>query len=299
MGCVSIGVPSSGTCVALNLDLRMTYKNSSLTRVVIMFGKLHNVYLWPTIAQYIGKYILHCFGFSSSDNIDPEYKRKEAIRWCRERAISPQMALEKIGLPGDLINPTEAHPEIFGKAKQAVENHEIPFRDMKLAGAADLTLIYSVMLHSGARNVIETGVALGWSSLAILLALQVKEDGQLASIDMPYLTLEAKRDWVGLVVPPELHRRWHLYRMPDRYGITKAFRRLSVVDLVHYDSDKSYKGRMQSYGRIWQGLRSGGILISDDIGDNLAWKDFCVGNGIEQSVIEYNGKFIGLARKLS
>ena len=46
------------------------------------------------------------------------------------------------------------------------------------------------------------------------------------------------------------------------------------LDLCHYDSDKYYGGRMWAYPKLWKLLREGGILISDDIENNLAFKDF-------------------------
>ena len=50
--------------------------------------------------------------------------------------------------------------------------------------------------------------------------------------------------------------------------------KLNDIDLCHYDSDKSYNGKMWSLPRLWKHLRPGGILVCDDASDNLAFKDF-------------------------
>ncbi len=55
--------------------------------------------------------------------------------------------------------------------------------------------------------------------------------------------------------------------MADREGLPRALREAAPVDLAHYDSDKSPQGRAFAYAAIWQALREGGILVSDDVGD--------------------------------
>ena len=47
------------------------------------------------------------------------------------------------------------------------------------------------------------------------------------------------------------------------------------IDLCHYDSDKTYAGRLKSYRLLWPALRLGGYFISDDIDDNLGFAHFC------------------------
>ena len=38
--------------------------------------------------------------------------------------------------------------------------------------------------------------------------------------------------------------------------------------------DKTYKGRMFAYNALWSVLKKGGLLKSDDIADNFAFRDF-------------------------
>ena len=55
-----------------------------------------------------------------------------------------------------------------------------------MGGASHIHLLYDCVRLSKAKKVIETGVAYGWSSLAILKALSLTKNGKLFSVDMPY-----------------------------------------------------------------------------------------------------------------
>jgi hypothetical protein len=111
--------------------------------------------------------------------------------------------------------------------------------------------------------------------------------------------------YVGCVVPERLRRRWHLIRYPDFIGLKKVFRRVSTIDLCHYDSDKSYEGRAWAYVEIWSRIRPGGIFMSDDIGDNTAFRDFAIECGQPPIVVRARGsggsgeRFIGILVKPS
>ena len=105
-------------------------------------------------------------------------------------------------------------------------------------------------------------------------------------------------DAVGVVVPEGLKNQWQLIRGEDKRGLPKALELFDgKIDLCHYDSDKSYHGRMFAYPLLYEALNDGCWFISDDIGDNIAFKDFCKAKGIEPEVIVENGRFVGAFRK--
>ena len=165
--------------------------------------------------------------------------------------------------------------------------------DVQMGGPGDTALLASVVL-SGATRVVETG---GWSSLAILAALEGREGARLVSVDMPYPKMN-NEEFVGIVVPDRWRGSWELIREPDRRGLDKAIEKLGgVIDLCHYDSDKSWWGRQYAYPKLWDALRPGGIFISDDIQDNMAFRDFAEGKGVPFAVTEFEGKFVGVMRK--
>jgi predicted O-methyltransferase YrrM len=209
--------------------------------------------------------------------------------WAARLAVARDDALRAAGLE-DVLQA--------GVPRDLLEVAAGRVRDSGVAmgGAGDLDLLYRAILASRSRRVIETGVAYGWSSLAALAALR-ETDGRLVSVDMPY-PKAATEAFVGVAVPDGLRERWTLIREPDRNGLRKAIRTFEGrIDLCHYDSDKSYPGRMFAYPLLWDALRPGGLFISDDIQDNFAFRDFFEQRGISFGVTESDGKFVGIARK--
>lgn len=51
---------------------------------------------------------------------------------------------------------------------------------------------------------------------------------------------------------------------------------------------------MWAYHELFAHLRSSGVLISDDIGDNAAFKDFCEANDIQPKIVSFEGKYVGV-----
>ena len=160
-----------------------------------------------------------------------------------------------------------------------------------MGGAGALELIYYASEFTNAKSVLETGVAYGWSSLAALLSLE-KRKGTLFSSDMPYLGQNGDQ-YVGVVVPEKLKNNWKLFRFADKESLPKIFSENKLFDVIHYDSDKSYDGRMWAYDELYKHLRKGGVFLSDDIGDNSAYQDFCEKNNIESTIIGFERKFVG------
>ena len=168
---------------------------------------------------------------------------------------------------------------------------------VKMGGAGDIHLIYAATLLSKASTAIETGVAYGWSSLSILAGLNKDPASLLVSVDMPYPKMN-NEDYVGIVIPKPLKKNWYLIRQPDRNGIIQAIQKINrPIDICHYDSDKSYYGRSYAYPLLWAVLKKGGVFISDDIQDNLAFKNFVESKKLTFSITEYKGKYIGITRK--
>jgi hypothetical protein len=113
---------------------------------------------------------------------------------------------------------------------------------------------------------------------------------------MPYPGLDNDR-FVGCVVPERLRAMWKIVRSADRKALPEALAEISTIDLCHYDSDKSYAGRRWAYGLLWNALRPGGIFMSDDIGDNMAFHDFCLSVRLDPIVVRYDDKYCGMIVK--
>jgi hypothetical protein len=103
---------------------------------------------------------------------------------------------------------------------------------------------------------------------------------------------------IGLAVRDNHRKFWKLVRKPDKYGLLNGLRALNnKVDVVHYDSDKNYYGRKWAYPKIYNSLVKGGFLISDDIEDNLGFRDFVESMNLDYTVHSIDGKFVGIIKK--
>lgn len=205
---------------------------------------------------------------------------KRAGAWCRQHG-QPRVATRRVA---------EEHPEAFAEASARVEATR-----PRLGGAGNLDLLYELCEDLEAVHVIETGVAHGWSSLAVLLSIS-RRDGHLWSTDLPYPYLPNAAAAVGVAVPDELRSHWTLLSGTDRIHLESAVAEAGQIDLAHYDSDKSYAGARWAYGVLYAALRPGGVLIADDIGDHLAFRDFAAEVGVESEVIANDDKFQGILR---
>lgn len=222
-------------------------------------------------------------------NHDRPELRAKARAWAAEHTVTVREALGAVGIAASMAPMDRI---------LLAEGEELARRStVKMGGAGDMELIYNSVRASGAIRVIETGVAYGWSSLAILAGLEERSSAKLVSVDMPYPKVGNER-FVGVVVPERLRSKWVIVREPDRRGLKKAIALMGGgVDLCHYDSDKSWWGRRYAFNLLWNALAPNGILISDDIQDNLYFRDFVADRGLAFAVTEYQGKYVGITRK--
>lgn len=225
-------------------------------------------------------------------DLDAPALQRAATDWARERAQPLPQVLLQLGLIANVAAPLpRMEPEIVRAAQRRITQSQC-----RMGGGADTGLLYAVTRLTGATRVIETGVAFGWSSLAFLSAM-AGGDGRLVSVDRPYPG-DGTEAFVGLAVPERLKDRWTIIAAPDRNGLKRATAKFPQgVDIVHYDSDKSYRGRKFGYAILWAALRPGGIFLSDDIQDNLAFAHFVARRGLDCAVLDVKGKYAGIVIK--
>ncbi len=220
---------------------------------------------------------------------------EEAQRKCARAAVDLETAVMTLNLadPG----PHSLAADWPGRLIEA-QTRVAPVQST-MGGSADLDLLYAICRACRAVRVLETGVAFGWSSLAILSAIAPRAGAKLVSVDMPYPGANLD-DLVGIAVPHELHQYWFLYRGADRDFLPKAIDLIRPIDLAHYDSDKSYRGRQWAYPMIWNALRPAGLLISDDVHNNSAFFDFALDIGASPVIVARTSddtKFSGILKK--
>jgi predicted O-methyltransferase YrrM len=216
----------------------------------------------------------------------------EAVAWGQPLAIPPREALTRLFGPDEYPSPDQLHPAIFAEA--AARDRSTGMES--LSGPANLQLLYHMVRNLPARRVVETGVSYGWSSLAILLALESQGGGILISTDMPYPRV-GNEPLVGLAVPDHLRTSWTIIRRPDRPALPRALAEFGDIDLAHYDSDKTYAGQSWAFPKMWEALRPHGVLIADDIHHQRAFRDFASHTGVEPIVVQCDAKLIGVIRK--
>ena len=210
-------------------------------------------------------------------------------KWCEKNLISYEECMSKLGFR--LINKEPFSSDHVNEVKR-----KLGISKSNFGGQGHVFLLYSVCENLDAVKVLETGVAYGWSSYAILSSVS-KRSGKLISVDMP-MVRQIDYHLIGVAVNEDLKGNWELLREPDRHGLNKAIKKHNYsYDLAHYDSDKSYYGRKWSQPLIWKYLRKGGVFISDDIEDNLAFREFVTSNNLDFSVLKFEGKYVGVIRK--
>lgn len=105
-------------------------------------------------------------------------------------------------------------------------------------------------------------------------------DGWSVSI-FPPLGKDADR-YVGFLIPDRLRNRWTLHRGSTRRVFPALLPSLPPLDLFVQDSLHTYRTISAELTMAWRRLRSGGVLVADDVWDNTAFEDFSA--SVEHSV---------------
>jgi predicted O-methyltransferase YrrM len=236
--------------------------------------------------QLIYRYKKKLFGKSY-----PKELKQQAKLWCAKNAIDTKEAILKLTKTPLNKSVRDVYPSDFIDAEEKAS--KVPVR---MGGAANLDLLYLIAEYVQAKKIVETGVAFGWSSLALLLSLEKRAGSTLISTDMPYPNRDNDQ-YVGCVVPERLNQYWMILNYADRQAIPKALKKIGTIDMCHYDSDKNYFARLWAYPRLWDALRTGGFFISDDIGDNLAFCDFANKVKADPVVVKTKENYVGVLIK--
>lgn len=213
----------------------------------------------------------------------------EAMSWYKQHAESYEDFMK--GLDPDLWKETQTACKTIEKNA----NQKLEALGLDLGGGGNYFLLYFFVRHFRPACVVETGVAAGWSSQAILTALHKNNDqGKLFSSDFPYFRYKNPEQYVGYVVEDEMKDKWSLYIDGDRNNLPEIAKQVSEVNLFHYDSDKSYIGREYASSMLLPKLSQDAVVIFDDIQDNNHFKDYVTKNELKFKVFDFHGKYLGL-----
>lgn len=129
-------------------------------------------------------------------------------------------------------------------------------------GGCDVRKLYFLARCVKPKVIVETGVSAGYSSRAFLEAIRANGFGRLYSSDLPVF-LEPEQ--VGCLVPQPLREHWELFSEGDSANIPRILDAVSSIDLFHYDSDKSARGKEETFGRVRPKMAANGVIVVDDI----------------------------------
>lgn len=151
---------------------------------------------------------------------------------------------------------------------------------------------YALVRKQQPDTIVETGVSNGLSTLSILLALHMNENGHLCSIDYPLKADESLEEFrqetfnnyggaaipsdkePGWIIPDHLQSRWELIVGRSQRELPLLLSELDSIDMFIHDSEHSHPCMMFEYELSYEWLSDGGILLSDDINWNTAFSTF-------------------------
>ena len=153
------------------------------------------------------------------------------------------------------------------------------------------TLLYAVVKAKNPKVVIETGVANGITTNAIMKALELSNNnGELHSFD---ILQETSKAYIG-------KGKWnfHLLSSKNTYKqIVNVITKLPKADIWVHDSNHGYRWQKFEYLLALKSLNTGGILISDDVDASSAWGELSKTHFRKSFIVFDSRKFIGIAFK--
>lgn len=175
----------------------------------------------------------------------------------------------------------------------------------------DYAIVHTLVRVTKPRVVVETGVAAGISTTAILDALELNEHGKLYSIDLPselasgttmadglrYDKAFTNGRTSGWIVPEALKTsgRWALLQGDVREVLPSLLSDLESIDLFLHDDLHTPGHMLWEFNLVWPRLSGGGILASDDV--NYGWTDFLEKIGVPRTSRWLNHDFFSAIRK--
>ena len=151
------------------------------------------------------------------------------------------------------------------------------------ADAVLLRLAYAACRALQPEAVLETGVAYGVTSAAVLAALQKNGKGALHSIDLPPLGSGAMPWLVGYVIPAELRERWRLHVGSSRRVMPRLLARRGLrVGVFIHDSADSYGIQQLELRGVWPCLTPPFAVVVNGIHSTPAFTEFVDGKRLER-----------------
>ena len=192
--------------------------------------------------------------------------------------------INRIGEDKDLLVESKNFEKNFKmEKKETIKNLPISggLKGSTGGGGGNELILYYIVRHLKPNIVLESGVSAGISSRSILEGLEKNKKGELYSSD---LQLHLDKKDIGILVKKELHHRWTLFDKGDEINLPIILNRINEIDIVYYDSEKSYSGKKIFFDRILTNFTPK-IIIVDDIDRDYWFRDFTKKNSYDHIVI--------------
>ncbi|HZJ26338.1 MAG TPA: class I SAM-dependent methyltransferase [Acidimicrobiia bacterium] len=214
--------------------------------------------------------------------------REDAIAWAAARAL-PAATIART-LDPELWDETTEWAERF----RAYARGTLATLGVTLGGGGHFALVYFLVRYLQPAVALETGVSAGWTSQAILAAMERNGTGRLFSSDFPYFRLDEPERYIGCLVEARLRDGWRLEISGDRINLPRLLDEAGVVDFVHYDSEKSAEGRSFAIELMRSHLGPNAVTVMDDIDDNAFFRDWAETSDRACTVVERGRKYVGI-----
>lgn len=205
--------------------------------------------------------------------------RKKRIQEYSKQEITYEKALTKLfpdqKIDNEIFTDLENHLDNFIKTKKGQKNptFDNPYPVDFGLDKAFCRFLAHLCIFKQPKIVVETGVANGFSSSYILLALNRTNQGKLISIDNLFLPWHRK-DKVGLAIPKNLKSQQTLIFGNASEKLKTILNKEGKVDIFIHDSSHTYQNMMKEFHIVWPHIQKGGFLLSDDVDQHDAFLDF-------------------------
>lgn len=134
--------------------------------------------------------------------------------------------------------------------------------------------VWCLVRHLQPHTVVETGVARGITTRVVLEALEDNGGGHLWSVDLPPASAPQAHAQIGMAVPDFIRHRWTYVRGSSRHRLPRLLADREQIDLFIHDSKHTRRNLLFELDRAWTSLRSGGVVLADDIDLNCGFHEF-------------------------
>jgi predicted O-methyltransferase YrrM len=175
--------------------------------------------------------------------------------------------------------------------KKVLEEHRPITSERWNAELQLFSLLYVLVKSKKPQFAVETGVANGISTNAIMSALD--EGNSLGSLSSFDVLPETKDAYLG-------KGNWSFHLLDKKHThkkLSEAVKNSPLVDIWLHDSNHGYRWQKFEYFLALSRLREDGVLISDDIDSSPAWGELSKSHFKKSYIIFDSRKFIGIAFK--